>query len=577
MRQENNANNITCREAIVSEDYVDIYHRLKSDDQEGIDLALRETGAFCAQRMVNDWVILYIKKTEEECIEYYFDNAFYLVPNLYGLSGMVQGTAPGIPPAQSSQLNFSGTNTLVAVVDTGINYTHESFIYEDNTSKIYSIWDQTIQDGTPPKGFAYGTEYTNEEINKAIASDDPYSIVPTKDDLDHGTFLAGVAAGREKSSERFVGVARDAELIIVKMKQAKKCNKSFFKVADDVPAYQTGDIYKGIQYVIKKAHELQRPLAIVFTMATSFGPHNGGNEIEQFLAREADLYGVALITSAGNEANARHHFHGVYNEKQKTLDCQINLNEKDGIFINMWVPLPDQLSIAVMSPSGETTDKIPIKSKVWQSFSFRLAETSIQVQYDLTEQRSSEESINIIISNPTPGLWTITTYADSVANGNFDLYLPVRSFIGDNTFLLSPNPYTTVTIPATNEGTLTVGAYNSILNSLYLPSGRGFTRSNAVKPDIVAPGVNIKGPVGEKDSYQIRSGTSIASAVVTGSSALLLEWGVVDGNDPTINTRSTKTYLARGALHREGLRYPNKEWGYGQLDLNNTFRNISVQ
>lgn len=577
MRQEEKTNTETsCRQAIVSDEYVDIYHRLKTNDQAGIDAAVKETGALCAQWMNDNWVVLYVKKdSQEECLKYYFDNAFYLIPNLYGLSNFEPGKEPGIAPTQSSVLKYTGKDILIAVIDTGINYTHEAFIYEDGTSKIHSIWDQTIQTGTPPKGFIYGTEYSKEDINKALKAEDPYKEVPTKDTLEHGTFLAGVAAGRGNREKKFFPVAEDAELIIVKMKEAKKCNKAFFKVKETTPAYQTGDIYKGVQYAIAKAQELQKPLSILFTMVTSFGPHNGQNEIEGFMAEQADRYGVTLVTSAGNEANTRHHYHGIFQEKQNSLTYQINIQNSDGLFINMWIPLPDQVEISVTSPSGETTNRLPIKSKVWQNTNFRLSDTVINVQYDNTEQRGSEESINIILNNPVPGLWNVTCYAKAIPNGVFDVYLPVQSFTDDGAFFLSPNPYTTVCIPATNAGTLTIGAYNSILNSLYLPSGRGFTRSDDVKPDIVAPGVDIRGPIGTKDQYGLFSGTSIASAVVAGSCAMLLQWGIIDQNDTSINTKVAKTYLARGAVHREGLRYPNREWGYGQLDLNNTFATIS--
>ncbi|WP_105615639.1 S8 family peptidase [Vallitalea okinawensis] len=570
MRQVNLKNNINLHDIITSNNYLDIYHRVTANLEEDA----KEAGAAYIQQILQDWAVFHIEVPPEECEDFYLSGEYFVIPNVYGLTSISSMEIAGIGPVlKSDTLDLSGRDVIVAVIDTGIDYTHEAFIYEDNTSKIMSIWDQTIE-GTPPDGFFYGAEYSNEQINKAINSEDPLSIVPSVDEVGHGTFLAGIAAGRPNRREQFQGAAPDANLVIVKLKQAKKCIKDFFKIKEGAIAFQTNDIYQGVKYVLDKYREFNQPIAILFAGASNDGPHNGTNELEEFLAAQGDSVGVVIVTSAGNEANAAHHYHGKFKEGVGQINVDLHVAEdENGVFLNMWVPLPDQLSVELISPSGVSTGVIPPKLRQWQNNIFPLEASVIRTHYDLVEERAAEESIAIIIENPLPGLWTLIVHGEIVINGEFDIYLPIRPFIEEDTIFLSPDPNTTVVIPSTNPQTITVGAYNEIINSIYLPSGRGYTRDNRIKPDLVAPGVDVLGPY-PNNQYISMSGTSVASAIAAGASALLLEWGIIKENDTTMNTTSTKTYLARGAKRRAGIRYPNREWGYGELDLFNVFRII---
>ncbi|WP_105614857.1 S8 family peptidase [Vallitalea okinawensis] len=565
MRQD-----IDCHEIITSEDYLDIWYRYKGDFEE----VAKEAGAICAKRVFEDWILFHIKMGLENCQNYYLNSEYIIIPNVYGLSSISSIEAAGIGPVlKSKALDITGNGVIIALIDTGIDYTHEAFRYEDNTSKIISIWDQT-EAGIPPKGFLYGTEYTNNQITEAINSDDPLSIVPTMDEIGHGTFLAGIAAGRPNYKEKFQGAAPDADLVIVKLKQAKKCLREFFQVKEDAIAYQTSDMLQGVNYVLDKAEKLGKPIVVLLAFASSDGPHNGTNEFEEILAKFGDSIGAVMVTTAGNEANADHHFHGIFKEGKNKLSLDFNIAEKEeGVFLNMWVPLPDQLSIELISPSGTTTGVFRSEIRRWQKKVFPIESSVIRVHYDLLEERAAEESIAIIIEKPLPGLWTIVVHGEILINGEFDIYLPIRGFIEDNTVFLSPDPDSTVVIPSTNPGTITVGAYNEVNNSIYLSSGRGYTRDLRIKPDIVAPGVNVIGPY-LNNQYGTMTGTSVATALTAGASALLLEWGIVQGNNPNINTMTMKTYLSRGAKRRKGMKYPNKEWGYGELDLLNTLNII---
>lgn len=567
LRQENDSNNINCHEVITSNEFVDIYHRITID--EDLETVAREVNALCVQNVLKDYALFHIKIPPGTCEDFYFESDFFLLPNLFGLSNTSSLEASGVGPVlQSEALNLSGNGVLIAIIDTGIDYTHQAFIYEDNTTKIISIWDQTIG-GNPPEGFLYGTEFSYEQINEALASDEPLSIVPSVDEIGHGTFMAGVSAGRIDRGESFSGAAPDAELVIVKLKQAKQCLKDFMLIKDDAIAYQSNDIYRGLDYVFEKSKKLKKPVAILTALASSDGAHDGTFELEEALAEYGRLNGVATVTSAGNEANTAHHFHGVFGDNENKVDVQLNVAENEkGVFITVWSLLPDIITVELISPSGASTRPIPYKDNVWNTYDLSLETSVVNVHYSV--ERSEGENVNILIKEPLAGLWTINVYSNVVIHGEFDMYLPIKGFIDDSTVFLSPDPYTTAVIPSTNIGTITVGGYNEIINSLYLPSGRGFTRTNRVKPDIVAPCVNVSGPF-PNNTYGTMSGTSIGAALTTGASALLLEWGIVQGNEPFFNTIAIKNRLARGARRRKGVIYPNREWGYGELDLMNTF------
>lgn len=567
LRQDNGE--INCHQVITSNDYVDIYHRITIDGD--LEAEAADANAVCVQRVLQDYALFHIPIPPGTCVDFYFENEFFLLPNLFGLSSTSSLEASGIGPVLESQaLNVSGNGVLIAIIDTGIDYTHEAFIYEDNTTKILSLWDQTIE-GTPPEGFLYGTEYSYEQINEALASEDPLAIVPSVDEIGHGTFMAGISAGRTNRIENFSGAAPDADLVVVKLKQAKQCLKDFLLLKDDAIAYQTSDIYRGLDYVYEKSRELRKPVAILIALASSDGAHDGTFELEEVLAEYGRLNGVAAVISAGNEANSAHHFHGVFDNNETKVDVQLNIAENEnGVFLNMWSPLPDIVTIELISPTGESTGKIPFKDGEWSTYDLPLETSVINVQYAYSVERSEEENINILIQDPLAGLWTINVFSTVIIRGEFDIYLPIKGFIDDTTVFLSPDPYTTVVIPSTNTGTITVGGYNEVMNSLYLPSGRGFTRTQRVKPDIVAPCVNITGPI-PNNAYGTMSGTSVGAAITAGASALLLEWGIVQENEPFLNTIAIKNRLARGARRRNGIIYPNREWGYGELDLMNTF------
>lgn len=259
-------------------------------------------------------------------------------PYLLGLMDTSSLDASGITAIQNQPyLSLRGQGVLIGIVDTGIDYTNKAFVYEDGTSKIVSLWDQTIQGGNHPPNHCYGSEYTNEQINEALSNENPRSIIPSTDEIGHGTFLASVSAGREIPEDNFVGAAPDSELVVVKLKQAKEYIKSNMLLPPNTIAYQSSDLMNGLDYIFQKASELNKPVAICVALGTNEGGHNGFSIIEQYISDLSSRNGVAISVAAGNEATARHHAIVNITEMSPTKSFEIRVGEnEEGFPIYIW-------------------------------------------------------------------------------------------------------------------------------------------------------------------------------------------------------------------------------------------------
>ena len=315
--------------------------------------------------------------TEEEMSRMALQQPFNL-----GLMDKSALEATGVLAIQNQPfLNLKGNGVLIGIVDTGINYTLDEFIYEDNTSKIVNIWDQTVE-GNPPKNYCFGTEYTRENINLAISSENPFDIVKTKDEIGHGTKLASICAGRENTQKDFIGVAPDAELLVVKLKQSNKALREYEFIPDDVPSYSSADLMLGIEYLYEKSIVLNKPLAICIGMGSNSGFHNGLSILEQYLSNIAVKNGICVNVCNGNEGNAQHHslirLNGTGDEK--ALEFKIGEGEK-GILLNIISYPSDRISINIISPTGESTGRIPPRDNYDEEIFFPLSNTRIRIQY----------------------------------------------------------------------------------------------------------------------------------------------------------------------------------------------------
>jgi subtilisin family serine protease len=497
---------------------------------------------------------------------------YSVMPSLFGIISEESIEKSGIKRIRSiPNFNLRGSGVLVGILDTGIDYTNPIFKYADNTTKIVSIWDQTIFSDNYPKDTSLGTEYSRDQINNALKSENPYEIVPTTDEIGHGTMLAGIAAGNVDLANGFSGVAPDAELVVVKLKPAKPYLKNFFLIPEDAICYQENDILLALNYLLSIAVQINRPIAICVALGTSQGGHDGRGILSNFLSFQADNIGVSIVVAAGNEGNARRHFYGVIdpNIGYQVVELNVGENEK-GFLMELWGDSPSIFSIDILTPSGEYVPKIIATMNENREVSFIFEKTLIFIDYQMVESQSGDQLILFRFRDPAPGIWKFKVYGRGDILLGFHIWLPMSGFISDNTYFIASDPYTTILSLGNTVVPITVTAYNTAQDNLYINSSRGYTRIGDVKPDLAAPGVNIISPTNDYGFGEV-SGTSPSAAHTTGVTALLLEWGIVKGNLKNMSTVNIKNLLLRGARREIGVIYPNRDWGYGILDLYNTF------
>lgn len=501
-----------------------------------------------------------------------------VIPKLYGLMQNQPGETfdptqlirSGITQVQEGALGLTGRGVVIGFLDTGIRYDEDVFKNEDGSTRILGIWDQTIQTGEPPDGILYGTEYRREVIDQALRSDNPRDIVPSYDENGHGTAIASVAAGsRLGNGLRFVGAAPQADIVMVKLREAKPHLKDFFLVPQDVTAYAESDILVALRYLESYAISLVRPLVICFGLGTNLGDHEGHSIMADYLNQIATRRSRAVVVCGGNEGNSAHHYHGIpvdgLTETIDNVEIRVDGNE-NGFVAELWGSVPAKHAISIRTPGGEITPKVDFREQNSREFVFIYERTRVQVDHVLVEAGSGEELIFFRFINPTPGVWTIqVTISGNSAGDGFHIWLPISEFLQSGTYFLRPSPYTTLTEPSNVREIITTTTYNDANNSFWAESGRGYTRMGRIKPDICSPGVNVSTILGR------RTGSSMAVALAAGASALFLEWAVIEGYQPRVESRELKNYLIRGANRSPGEDYPSREWGYGRLDLTGTF------
>ncbi len=441
---------------------------------------------------------------------------------------------------------------------------------ENGGSRILSIWDQTIQDGEPPEGFLYGTEYTREEINRALQSEQPRNIVPSTDENGHGTAMASVAAGSILNQGlTFWGAAPQADIAVVKLKEAKTYLRQYYLVADDAVAYQENDIMEAVKYLDSMAVVFQRPVVIVLGIGTNMGDHAGSSPLASYLNKIAAKRSRAVVVCGGNEGDKEHHYSA---EVPKQVEIRVEENTK-GFCMELWGNQIDIYSVVLRTPGGEMTSAVDFRNGQDRMFSFLFDRTRIYTGLSLVEKRSGNELVFFRFENPTPGIWSIIVYPSEQegirGSGRFHIWLPITSFIDGGVTFLEPNPEVTLTEPSNAEQVITMSTYNGKTGSWFPESGRGFMSNGMVKPDLAAPGVQVSTVLGP------RTGSSMAAAIAAGCVAQFMEWAIVDGYAPFGESNATKSYLIRGAVRENNISYPDNRWGYGKLNITGTFEALS--
>lgn len=517
----------------------------------------------------------------------------------------------GILPVQQPPLALTGRNVLIGIADSGIDFTSPAFRWEDGSSRILALWDQTVpygsaeaspgeegamemvsgeerlarfNDDSRPKltslDVPFGTVYSQADINAALQSDDPFARIPSLDRTGHGSAMAGAAGG--KIGEEVYGGATGAEYVIVKCMQAKRIIREFYHVPEEAEAYCEADIMLAYRFIDSYCEVFRRPVVFCLGLGSNMGPHNGLTMFSECLNDLALTRSRAVVVCGGNEGNQSGHFSG-----EGDTDVELRVGEGiRGFTMEIWGGVPEIFSIVIVSPGGENTMVLSSIVNGTRRIIFLFERTVIYAEAELAEQSSGKTLMVLRFENPTPGIWRI-----KVRNaGTFDMWLPVRGFLEGELYFLNPDPDTTLTEPAYAREVLTVSTYQDETGAFWGDSGRGFAVGGQIKPDMAAPGVNVPVPgrapnaVAGPDGAQIMSplgsfsvtGSSMAAAITTGAVAQFLEWAIVRENDIFIKEREIKSYLQRGASKDAGTEYPDKRWGYGKLNLQQAFEALRI-
>lgn len=574
---------MSCTNSVASEDFADFIAPYFTTPEEFI----RSQGTDCIDFVNSTLAVVYVPLSTVTPSTY-TSYTYSAVPKLYSLLDVTSMDAAGITPAgELPVLNNQGAGVIVGFVDTGINYTDSLFRNVDGSTRIIGIWDQTnnsdnsnnIENETvkPFSAFSalYGTQYTAEEINLALNSDNPASIVPTRDENGHGTFLASIAAGNRDERAGFSGAAPQASIAMVKLKPAKQYLRDFYLIQDGAEAYQENDIMMGVSYLYFLARKYSMPLVVCIPLGTNIGSHMGMSRLGQYLNQVSLSNGSAVITAAGNETGARHHFRAVMDASTNEVTAELRVGEREaGFSMELWAENMGVYTVGFISPTGEVAREISVPLRGENTVSFLLEQTQITVYTQIADVSAGSQFIFMRFENPMSGIWRILIRNSLDIRETFHLWLPIRGFITDETYFLRPDPDTIITDPGNARYPITVTAYDHTKNSIYIHASRGYSLSGRIKPDLAAPGVNILGASVSGRRLTRMSGTSVSAAHLAGAAAILLNWGVLNANYPYLNTPVLKSIFVRGAQRNPALTYPNREFGYGTLDLYEAFLHL---
>lgn len=559
---------MNCKERILSNDYADFIL-----DYALPDVRLAELGyEYCFSNIDEEFRIAFLDLQEVLPISMRV-YTYASIPKLYGLMQTFQAdnlVEIGNLQIQGPPLSLKGRGVIIGFIDTGIRYQLDVFRNETGGSRILSIWDQTIQTGEPPEGFLYGTEYTREDIDRALQSQNPLAVVPTTDENGHGTAMASAAAGSILNQGlTFRGAAPEADIAVVKLKGAKQYLREYYAIADNAAAYQENDVMEAVKYLERMAGIFQRPVVIVLGIGTNMGDHMGNSPLSSYLGKIAVKRSRAVVVCGGNEGDKEHHYSATMPEE---VEMRVEENTK-GFCMELWGDRIDIYSVRLRTPGGEVTPVIDFRNGSDSNYDFLFDRTLIYTRFSLTEKRSGNELIFLRFQNPTPGIWTIIVSPSGEervrGSGRFHIWLPITEFIDGGVYFLEPNPNVTLTEPSNAQNVITVSTYNGITGSWFSESGRGFTADDLIKPDLAAPGVQVSTILGN------RTGSSMAAALTAGCVAQFMEWSIVEGYAPYVGSRSIKSLFIRGAVRENNVTYPDERWGYGKLNISGTFEALA--
>ncbi len=511
-------------------------------------------------------------------------NPFTLQENLTNDLSISQDAA--VTPLEAAQIrkvqnnpaiHVTGKGVVIGVIDTGIDYLNNAFLFPDGTTRIQSIWDQSIQQ-TTSEGVPFGVVYTREQINAAInlrnSGGDPYTIVPSRDELGHGTRMTGIMAA-SGNAENFKGAAPECELIVIKLKQYAYYKAFFLEAANtNVPLYSGADIAVALDYLYKIFLASNFPMIIFLGVGSNFGSHSGGSLISKFINILSVSDDFIIVCGTGNEGNSRTHTTGAITSigRQGRGIMELEIANLKNLVFQIWLKYPNKALLGISTPSGESLDIINPTESNQVTINFSYENTRVLIRYFYPFDLGGGELIQIEMYNLQEGIWTFYLTGEYITDGRYDSWLPQRNIIGEGTQFGSVNQLNTLTTPSTGQSLISVGYYNQTNDTAVADSGRGYTIDGHIAPLIVAGGIE-QPTVDVGGGIAIVSGSSVATAVVAGGCALFLEWSIT-GYKGSLNVQSLKGILAQTAVREKGNIYPLPTYGYGRFDLENTFKAV---
>ncbi|MDB2106389.1 S8 family peptidase [Clostridium paraputrificum] len=475
-------------------------------------------------------------------------------------------------------LGLRGSGVLIGIVDTGIDYLNNEFIREDGSTRVLSIWDQSIQEEKSEEVFI-GRTFSNKDINSALtlfrSGGDPYSIVPSRDNIGHGTKVASIIGARGYDEE-VEGIAPDCDYVVVKLFESLNYRKMLLENGVEYkPIYNESEILAGIEYLKNYSVNSKRPMIICIPLGTTEGSHDGNNLLSRYITSVGNIRGIVIVAGVGNEGASSSHVSANLINVGDIKEFELKIpKEIKTLSISAWIRKPNKASINIISPTGETSRFIDPKIGKKEKVKFIFTNTTLEVYHFVPERFTGHQLVIIYFNSVKAGLWKLQFKGEYVIDGRIDIWLPPKDILPQGTEFLTPDPYITLTIPSTARKVVTPSFYNSIDDTIISESGRGFNSNNLLNPDIAAPGINIRAiSVGGKKTTL--SGSSAATALTSGVCALLLQWGIIEENDKTMYSTKVRTYLMYGADRSLNIEYPSREIGFGKLNLLGTFNFIS--
>ncbi len=550
---------MTCEEMIYSNDYLDFIIEFEQQ---------LSYANYCYQRINDSLGIGYVLRQEE--IPYEISKFGYsYVPKVYTTTqnefNEINYEEAGITNVWREPYNLSGTGVVVGFVDTGIDYMNPVFRNADGTTRIRAIWDQTERSGSPPENFLYGSLYTREDINRAINSDNPYDIVPVRDEDRHGSRIASVVAGSPLENG-FRGVAYNAEIVVVKLKPAKQYLKEYYQVAEDVACYSETDVLTALAFLDSFAIPLVRPLVTCFALGTNLGAHCGKSVLSNYINLLTEKKSRVIVVGTGNEGDKQHHKEGLISFDKKEDIVEINVADSQGFVAEFWGKSPYVYTFNIRTPQGEEIPFISPRDKGVNEYRFVKSDSVVYVDNLLVEGDTGAQVVFLRIINPSNGIWQMKVRNSTERlGGGYNMYLPMEQMLKGNVVFLEPEVLSTIVEPGYASNAMCVTPYNAINNSILTYSGRGFGNCGGIKPEVAAPGVDVY------TAYGIGEGSSYATAIAAGGVALLMQWAVIEENNMLIDARIVNNYFTRSAIRMQTMEYPNTVWGYGIYNVNSIF------